>query len=173
MQALAQLGWDSILPSLCSGVFALAGVCLGYLLQRLQACHDRRKDTRYRLLDILRQLQVVIATAVDRAKKECDSGSNPRERYNDMVLKLALGETTRPLQDAVLDTLQKHDSLPELKEVRRALWCPGSDGKRWLALLAKAVEALEVRVSPKLKACDEELYGELPEDIRRIIEHPE
>ena len=26
---------------------------------------------------------------------------------------------------------------------------------------------------PNLKACEDELYKELPEDVRRVIEHPE
>lgn len=69
MQGLAQIGWDSMVPMVCSGVFGLAGVYLGYRLQRGQAGRQTLRDARYRLLVLLRQLQVQVATAVDRCNR--------------------------------------------------------------------------------------------------------
>jgi hypothetical protein len=173
MRGLAQLGWHSMLSALCGGAFTLVCVYFSHRLQRSQADREQRKDAQYRLLVVLRQLQVVIATAVDRTKKDCADGSDARQRYDDMVLELALRESTRPLQDAIVNVLRRHDDLPELKDVRRALWCPGAGAERWLASLARAVELVERRVSPKLRAFEGELYAELPEQVRRAIEHPE
>ena len=172
MQALAQLGWDSMLAALCGGAFALVCVYVGHRLQRSQAERKQRKDAGYRLLVTLRQLQVVIATAVDRAKVDCDKKDDAPYSYYDKIVKLELRETTRPLHDAILNILRRHDDLPELKDVRRALSCRGG-AEQWLGSLAKAVELVEKRVCPKLRACEDELYAELPKQIRRAIEHPE
>ncbi len=173
MQGLAQIGWDSMVPMVCSGVFGLAGVYLGYHLQRGQAGRQTLRDARYRLLVLLRQLQVRVATAVERCKEDCASDSDAKRRYEDAPLKLVLGETTRPLQDAILDVLRRHDRLPELKDVRRALWCPGAGAEKWLAAIRDAIAVLERRVCPRLRALEGELYAELPENVRQVIEHPE
>jgi hypothetical protein len=173
MYALAQVNWDSMLPALCGGAFALMCVYVGHRLDRGQARREGLRDARYRLMVLLRQLQVEIGTAVDRAKVECAKKGDGNYPYHDKVLKLALGETTRPIQDAILDVLRRHDNLPELVDVRRALWCPGAGAEQWLLSLRKAVTVLEKRVSPKLRACDDELYAELSAPIRQAIEHPE
>jgi len=173
MHMLAQVDWDSMSSALCGGVFALVCVYLGYRLERSQAEREKQRDARYRLLVLLRQLQVTIATAVNRKKLDGAGRSDSEQRYDDMVLKLALGESTRSLQDAILDRLRRHDALPELKDIRRALWCSGAGAERWLASLARAVKLMEKRVCPRLRACEDELYAELPEPVRRIIEHPE
>lgn len=151
----------------------LVCVYVGYRLQRSHARREKLSDARYRLLVLLRQLQVEIATAVDRTKVECAKKGDGNYPYHDKVLKLALGETTRQLQDAILDVLRRHDNLPELRDVRRALWCPGAGAEKWLLSLRKAVEFVEKRVCPKLRTLEDELYADRPEKVRRIIEHPE
>lgn len=173
MHVMGAANWDSMLPALCGGAFALVCVYAGHRLQRSHAKRERLRDTRYRLFVLLRQLQGEIATAVDRAKIECAKKGNGSNRYNDMELKLALGETTRPIQDAILDVLRRHDNLPELKDVRRALWCPGAGAEKWLAAIREAIAVLEKRVCPRLRALEDELYAELPENVRQVIEHPE
>lgn len=171
--ALAEVSWDSMLPALCGGAFALVCVYFDRRLHRSEERRERLRDARYRLLVLLRQLQVEIATAVDRAKVECAKKGNGSYHCDHMVIKLSLRETTRPLQDAILDILRSHDNLPELRDVRRAVWCPGVGADKWLMSLRNGVALLEKRVSPKLRALEDELYAELPEQVRQAIEHPE
>jgi hypothetical protein len=173
MHVLGEASWDSMLPALCGGAFALVCVYAGHRLDRGQARRERLRDARYRLLALLRQLQVEIGTAVDRAKVECARKGDGNYPYHDKVLKLALGETTRPIQDGILGVLRRHYNLPELRDVRRALWCPGTGADKWLMSLRKAVALLEKHVSPKLRALEDELYAELPAQVRQAIEHPE
>lgn len=173
LHALAQVNWDVMLPALCGGAFALVCVYVGHRLHRSQAERDRLSDARYHLLVLLRQLQVQVATAVDRCKKNGGEVREAKRRYDDAVLKLALGETTQPLQNVILDTLRRHDNLPELRDVRRALWCPGAGAEKWLAAIREAIAVLEKRVCPRLRAMEDELYAELPENVRQVIEHPE
>ena len=173
MIVLGKINWDSMLHTICNGVFLLAGVSLGGFLERSRVKRERLKDTRYRLLVLLRQLQVQIATEVNRRKLECTKDGNGSFGGIDMMLKLVLGEVTHPLQNEILDVLRRHDRLPELKIIRQALWCPGVGAEKWLVAITKAISVLEQCVCPRLRALENDFYAELPENIREAIEHPE
>jgi hypothetical protein len=173
LSTLGHVSWDSLWSALCGGLFALACVYVGHRLERSRTERQRQSNARYRLLVLLRQLQAAIANAVQRSNRDCAEQGDAERRYKDSLLKLVLNESTRSLQDAVVDLLRQNDDLPELTHVRRALWCPGQGVEQWLASITEAVRAIEQRVCPKLRACEAELYAELPEPVRQIIEHPE
>jgi hypothetical protein len=130
------------------------------------------KNARYRLLINLRHLQNSVGQEVARVRNQYGDNENIA-RYNDAVSKLALNYTTSGLQDKTLDILRENDDLPELTFVRRALWCPGTGARNWLNLLKGAITKLEKVVSPNLLRCEQELYGELPDDVRSVIESPD
>ena len=172
-QDMTQIDWTQLGTAVVGVLGTLGGVYAGVFLQRRQTHKDNRRNARYRLLVGLRELQRIVGGAVARAQAEHRDGSNGEKELNDSILRLVLSSTTRELQDSILDILREDDGLPEIRHIRRALWCPEAGAQRWLESLNEAIRDLEKVVSPRLRECEEELYRELPEGIRRAIEHPE
>lgn len=172
-QDMTEIDWTQLGIAAFGVLGTLGGVYVGAFLQRRQTHQDNRRNARYRLLVGLRKLQRMVGESVARVQAEHRNADNCEKELNDSVLRLALSSTTRELQDSILDILRENDGLHELRLIRRALSCPEPGAQRWLESLNEAIRDLEKVVCPRLRECEEELYRELPEGVRRIIEHPE
>jgi hypothetical protein len=167
------VAWANLISGFVGAIIGGTFALLAVWLQHHLSWRERRRNARYRLLCTLRDLQKMIGAEVTRVQTEHHTADDYEKRLNDIVLKMALNTTTRGLHDKILDILRENDGLPELQYVRRALWCPGAGAQKWLESISKAIKDLEMLVCPHLRRYEEELYQELPDDIRRAIEHPE
>ncbi len=167
------MAWADLISGFVGAIIGGAFALLAVWLERYLSYRESRNNARYRLLRSLRDLQKMVGAEVTRVRAEHPNGDNDEKKLNDIILKMALNTTTRGLQDSILDILRENDELPELRYVRRALWCPGAGAKKWLESINKAIRDLEKMICPHLRRCEEELYQELPDDIRQAIEHPE